>query len=381
MITILNGNRIDMLISVLSVSLEYPLQSLKLLGPEQTYRNLVYDSISSGQAYCNAETGEIYQGKLFTVSGKVPNRTIRFYKKGLQVLNWFDAYDAYLENSFSHKLPSVESKVKRNHSVAEVLAVMARSAVEYRPQALPNLDINVWKQRLPNKPVFYTSRQLKRFYYECNKELIYTRLSGGLFFGKEFYSIYNTRKEIINWDNSSESKAKVMVKTLAEMNTMATDRESAIIFGDSMDVMQRTIEALGVDKRRKKQTVPQLDKVYRNVYYIPLTEDGIRQFRFFLVDNWQEKILTGLYQPSERSYNTGHFEYDAFVDGVYSFSFLDGNVARLLRFKGETLLKNRKFEVLCFDFQEEFLRKLLNERVMIYSVSMEDVEKTLNLKE
>ena len=60
MITLFDGNRIDMLISVLSVSMEYPMQSLKLLGPEQTYRNLVYDSLSPGQSYCNAETGEVY---------------------------------------------------------------------------------------------------------------------------------------------------------------------------------------------------------------------------------------------------------------------------------------------------------------------------------
>ena len=43
--------------------------------------------------------------------------------------------------------------------------------------------------------------------------------------------------------------------------------------------------------------------------------------------------------------------------------------------------KTRQTEVLCFDFQEEFLRNFLDERVMIYPVSMEDVEKTLKLKE
>ena len=42
MITVLNGNRIDMLISLISVATEYPVQSLKLLGSEQAYRNLVY---------------------------------------------------------------------------------------------------------------------------------------------------------------------------------------------------------------------------------------------------------------------------------------------------------------------------------------------------
>ena len=67
---------------------------------------------------------------------------------------------------------------------------------------------------------------------------------------------------------------------------------------------------------------------------------------------------------------------------IASFTdFLDGNIARLIRFKNVTDRKTRQTEVLCFDFQEEFLRNFLDERVMIYPVSMEDVEKTLKLKE
>ena len=381
MVTLFDGNRIDMLISVLSVSMEYPMQSLKLLGPEQTYRNLVYDSISPGQAYCNAETGEVYEGKLFTVSGRVPNRTIRFYKKGLEVLKWNDSFEAYLQTSSGHKISGNLSKVKRNHAVAEVLAVMARCAVEFRPQALPNLRMDEWGNRLPNKPLFYTSRQLKRFADNDGKETIYTRLIGALFIGSEYYSVYNARKEVLRWDNNSESKANVMLMKLAKMNTMATEQRTAIVFGESMETMEKTLEEMSEEKRTKKQTAPVVEKSYRDLYYIPLTEKGIRMFRMFLVPDWREKILSGLYKSSERSYNKGHFEYDALVDGVYSFSFLDGNIARLIRFKNVTDRKTRQTEVLCFDFQEEFLRNFLDERVMIYPVSMEDVEKTLKLKE
>ena len=81
-----------------------------------------------------------------------------------------------LQISSGHKISGNLSKVKRNHAVAEVLAVMARCAVEFRPQALPNLRMDEWGNRLPNKPLFYTSRQLKRFADNDGKETIYTRL-------------------------------------------------------------------------------------------------------------------------------------------------------------------------------------------------------------
>ena len=380
MITVLNGNRIDMLISVLSVATEYPVQSLKLLGSEQAYRNLVY-ALTGEQAFVNSDTGEVLQTKLCTISGKVPNRTIRFYKKGLEVLKWFGSYEGYMEYSFGHNLPSFDISVRRNHCIAETLAVMARCAVEYRPQALPKLLADKWGQRLPDSPVFYTSKYLKHQYQNNTKETIYTRLVGAIFFGHEYYCVYNARKEFINWDTNSETKSKVMVEEIAGMNTMAKDMSSAIIFGESMDVMKRNLEELRKEENMKKQNAPYLNKVYQNVHYVPLTEEGIRQFRIFLVHGWQEKILSALYSKSERSYGKGYFDYDAIVDGVYSFSFLDGNIIRLLKFMKEMYRKDKQFEVLCFDFQEDFLRRFLDERVMIYPVAMEDVEQALNMEE
>lgn len=380
MITVLNGNRIDLLIAVLSVATEYPVQSLKLLGPEQTYRNLVY-ALTGEQDLVNAETGEVLQTKLCTISGKIPNRTIRFYKKGLELLKWFGLYEWYMEYSFGHNLPSFDISVRRNHCIAETLAVMARSAVEFRPQALPRLQADKWGQRLPNSPVFYTSKYIKHLYQNNTKETIYTRLVGALYFGNEYYCVYNTRKEFFNWDTNSESKTKVMVKEIAGMNTMTKDMSSAIIFGESMEVMKRNLEELRKEENIKKQNSPYLDKVYRNVHFIPLTEEGIRQFRIFLVYNWQEKILSALYPDSERSFGKGYFDYDALVDGVYSFSFLDANIVRLLKFMKEMNRQDKQFEILCFDFQEEFLRSFLDERIMIYPVAMEDVEKALKIKE
>ena len=162
---------------------------------------------------------------------------------------------------------------------------------------------------------------------------------------------------------------------------MAKDMSSAIIFGESMDVMKRCLEELRKEENIKKQNAPFLNKVYQNVHYIPLTEEGIRQFKIFLVHNWQEKILSALYQDFERSYGKGYFDYDAIVDGVYSFSFLDGNIVKLLKFMKEMNRKEKQFEILCFDFQEEFLRHFLDERVMIYPVAMEDVENALKIKE
>lgn len=81
----------------------------------------------------NSDTGEVLKTKLCTISGKVPNRTIRFYKKGLKVLKWFGFYERYMEYSLGHNLPSSDISVRRNHCIAETLAVMGRSSVEYTP--------------------------------------------------------------------------------------------------------------------------------------------------------------------------------------------------------------------------------------------------------
>ena len=84
-----------------------------------------------------------------------------------------------------------------------------------------------------------------------------------------------------------------------------------------------------------------------------------------------------MFDPEERSYNRGAFEYDAYIDGVYIYSHLDSDIARLIRFKPYAVSHSKNCEVLCFHHQMPFLRKYLGQDVKLKLIDINSVEDEL----
>lgn len=84
-----------------------------------------------------------------------------------------------------------------------------------------------------------------------------------------------------------------------------------------------------------------------------------------------------MFEPDIRSFDKGLFEYDACVDGVYILSHLDGDIARLIRFREAIQTQNGQFEILCFPHQTHFLREYMGQTVNIKTIDMDSVEAEL----
>lgn len=82
-----------------------------------------------------------------------------------------------------------------------------------------------------------------------------------------------------------------------------------------------------------------------------MNEFGARQFKIFNIHNRKEKLLKALFKPETRSYDKGSFEYDALVDDIFKYSFLDGDIARLVRIKMVVDDGDKKNEIMCFPHQ------------------------------
>ena len=72
-------------------------------------------------------------------------------------------------------------------------------------------------------------------------------------------------------------------------------------------------------------------------------------------------------------------EYDACVNGVYIFSHLDGDLARLIRFREAVDIRGGPFEALCFPDQVNLLREYLAPDIRLKTISMDLVEAELGL--
>lgn len=370
MIHIRPGSQTQALITLLSVVGEFPTRSLHLLGNERVYKALVH-RLTSPETFRNSLTGEEMTVRLLTVTGKASGKTVRFYKGALPILEWVGGKEYYLSAFWNHKFPGDAAHKERNHRVAEAVAMCMRAGVAYRPYLLPVLQNREIRSVIPNDPVFYPAKDIKRIGEEEINKTMFTRLTGALYAGGTCYGVYNTRNAVMKWRGKGEFKAMQHLVDISRLNAGISCVDSAILFGESERVALDTL--LLSDKMDFR-----FDSVYRHVHFIPLNEFGIRLLTLMLASDWNAQLLDLLFDPDTRSYNKGVFEYDAFVDGVYVLSHLDGDIARLIRFRDSVHTRSGRFEVLCYPVQVPFLREYLGAHVSIKTIDIGSVEAELS---
>ena len=365
------GSQVWQLITLLSIVGEYPLGSRHLLGNKAVLKNLVH-KLNRPQTFCNTETGDTMTCRLLSVSGDDRNRNIRLCKVALPILEWISPEcQSYHLNSFrKHNFSSSVSHRERNHRIGEVVTMCMRAGIEARPFLLPELQNEAFVHVIPSEAVMYPSKDLKRLSEEEMSKTSFTRMVGALFACGTCYAMYNTRSATMKWSGKGEFKARDSLRDLSNMNSEISIVNSAILLGQSGTVALNTI--VESDKSQKQEF--RFDSVYDHIYFIPLNEDGIRQLRLLTVPDWKEKILNLLFDPEERSYNRGRFEYDAIVDDVYIYSYLDADIARLMRLHETLSAQKRDVVVLCFAYQVAFLREYFGPLVELKVIDFDTVE-------
>lgn len=348
------------LIELLAVTGEFPVSSLYLFGSQRTMRELV-SRMTEIQQYRNTETGETVTCRLLTLSGKGRNKAVRLLKSGFQILDWFGAREYYEAIWREHNLPSDVSHREPRFRYAEAALMLIRAGVEVRPWRLPPLQTELGRPLLPDWASFYSSRELKNLQDGELRKIQYVRMSGAVLSRFGGMTVYNTRDAVLKWNGDGEFKASLRMSELARFNTRAKSVNSAILFGKSEDVALRTIEALQKSRRYDIR----FNSVYRLIHFVPLCEDGIDQLRLLLLPDWNERLLSVMFYPEHRSYNTGCFAYDAFVDGVYVFEFFDGDIARLEHFRQGIEDTDLRCRVCCFPFQVSLVKLVLGDRIEI----------------
>lgn len=374
MIHVKPGSQVHQLITLLSFVGEYPAASVHLIGKERVYKALIH-KLTTPQTFRNSQTGDEMTCRLLTISGRSFYKSIRLYKAALPILEWIhpDAYGYYMNAFWNHRFPGDASHRDRNHRVAEAAALCMRSGIEVRPYLLPKLQNQMQCMAIPDSPVFYLAKDLKKVgTVEMNKTS-FTRMTGAVFSSGNCYAVYNTRDAAMKWSGMGEFKALHSLIEIGRLNAGVTRVDSAILFGESGSAALRTL--VESDKSRRMEF--RFDSVYRHIHFIAMDCFGIRQLRILSVPDWKEKLLDLLFEPEVRSYDKGLFEYDACVNGVYIFSHLDGDLARLIRFREAVESQTGSFEVLCFPHQMPFLREYLGQLVRYKTIDMDSVEAEL----
>lgn len=375
MITIRPGSHVEKLILLLSVVGEYPVYSCDLLGSRRSWRRLI-DELTQRQEFRFPELETRYTCRLLKIRGKGRMKTVRFQRAGLPVLKQLNpgAYQYYMDSFYQHQIPGNARTIERHHRVAESTLMCLRAGVEARPLRLPTLQNEKIMKIVLDRASFYHAREVKQLDPAELNKTCFSSMTGLLFYPGGCYAVYNSRYTKMQWNGMGENKVRINAQTVTKMNAGIGELRSAIQFGMDYSTALGTIEDAVQNKRRANP----FHEIYYHFHFVPLNEFGIRLLRILTFPDGNEQMLNLLFRPTERFYNQGLREYDARVNGVYVFSHLDGDLARLMRFRDELRDSKGKTEVLCFTEQVPFLREYLGDRVSLKAIGMNLVEADLS---
>ena len=368
-------NRLYKLIAILSITGEYPMCSMELFGNKREYKKIV-SKLTSVQTIRNADTKEEMTCKILNVSGKGRLKTIRLNKSAMGILEWIDkgVLDYYMAAFNGHKFSGDEGHIRRNHRVAESVCLCMTAGVIVMPYNLYKLQNKEIRRTLPDSPSFYPARDIKRIGGNEMNKTMFTRLTGALFSYGRCYAVYNSRESVMKWSGMGEIKTVNNLMEICRYNSNIKTVDAAILMGESYEAAITTI--MESDKNRRYEY--RFDSIYNHIYFVPLNEYGIRQLKIMLLPDWNEKLSDLLFgdayvRPEERT-----FEYDAFIDNKYIFSFLDGDIARLIRFREYVESdKSRKYELVCYVHQLEDVKRYMKDYCLYKMISIEKVENSL----
>jgi len=365
MVTVQAGSHVYQLLQLLAVSVEIPASLLHLLGSERSIKDLVH-KMESAQDIRFPPNESVLHTKLLSVSGQREKRNIRLTKNALPLLDGLHsgALEYYLRVSKNHQLSGGYYHIDRSHRVGEAIAMTMMAGLEFRPYILPQLQNKV-KNPIPfPKPSFYIARDFKENGYDEMDKTTFTRIVGAIFYPGGCYAVYNTRNAVMKWSGAGEFKVSALLTDLARRNAGLGEVDSALLFGNSPAVALQTV----LESTRSRKSSSGMDSIYRQVHFVPLNADGIKLLQVLTLPDWNERILDAFFETDQRPKGFSSFEYDARINGVYVFSHLDADLARLIRFREGLRLEvetKNQFEVLCYTWQREFLKSYLGDRVKL----------------
>lgn len=374
MICIRSGCKVYKIITTLAVCGEFPFSSLEMFGRWQDYAKIIVKSTKS-QVVRNTHTEtNLKVARLLTVSGKRNNRTIRLSRFSAPVLDWFGLKN-YYETNFNDNFSSGKTHINRRQRVAESFVAFMRAGIESRPFKLPELNYRVIEPVIKS-PSFFVAKEIKRVWGNDQKKIKYSRFVGLYCSENEGYVVYNSQSSVMKWMGRDEFRSKENIERVVRLNSAIQEIDTAILLGKDYNIASSTLKNLAANRRKEFR----FDGVFEHILFIPLSDCGIRQLAITQCAGWREKILDALFESEDRSYNRGAFEYDAKVNGVYVLSFLDGDIVRLAKFRNETLDDDdRKFEVVCYPFQTDFLCDYLGKDVKLTEIELDAVERALEV--
>lgn len=377
MIHIRPGVYVYELLQLLSAAGEFPYSSLQILSPSRSLLDTVH-KLSQWQDFQVEWSGKQYHARMLSVSGKRGSKNLRLHRSALPLLDGLhpELLAHYLGAFRSHAFSGKRSDIERNHRVGETIAMMMAAGATAQPCLLPPLQAERIELTLGDTPCYYPSRLVKKLDgSDSMNKTGFTRLTGLLLRRGLGYAVYNTRSSVMKWHGAGELKAMLQCDELSRRNAGVDALTGAILFGADGATALATL----LESGKGRTLDSRFDRVYQHIHFVPISGDGKRLLRLLMLPGLQERLRTLLFPPELIAFGRADCDCDAYTDGKYILSHLDGDIARLVRFRLAAYEdRTHRYELLCYPWQLGYAQPYLGERIEPRCIAMDAVERALS---
>lgn len=276
----------------------------------------------------------------------------------------------------------IKSEITRRlrlHRIAEATITMLSAGVAVFRDEKPEVFSPEWASPYQGirieAPAFYNSREIKELGTVFVK-IRGARAVGVLLTEETAFVTYNLGDSLMKWEYKAEMRTKALMKTVLCRDRLAgqygPDDIQGLLFGNSMELAFELLSNSG----GKNYFI--LDGNYEDFFY--LTNDRYGETLLKLLceaernDELREILQSGL-EESRPGWNIEHDAIDEDGNPVL-FAYLC-NLPRLMRFYTAIRLQGLTGTVICFDFQEEVLRRYCSEGVRFQIVNFEKMKRRI----
>ena len=264
--------------------------------------------------------------------------------------------------------------------MAEVLVTMLGAGVVSFPWEKPNLALNEILEL--DRPTYYSAVEVKGIGLQGNK-IRGSRATGLLLTDDAVTTVYNIGStEEVRWDYRAEMRLKAFAQIELMQNRLALPYQDeqlrAIVFAADM----RQLAVLMDNTRQLKSGFFAFSGDYQHFHFLTNDRKGETILRL-LCDSGRKSVLDGvLSEDLAPAVPDWQAENDGFTaDGLPVLFGYTCDMPRIRRFDNALDTHGLRGTLICFDFQEQALRKVCGDRITLQSLDFEAVEALLKEQE
>lgn len=349
----------DLLLTLTAISGEFPTALVSRLPGGDTYKESVVKHLK--------------REKLLRTYYRDSLRGLRLTAcaKKLLLADRPERFQPHLTGNSETNAPKSEVPRRlRLHRMAEVLVTMMNTGAAIFPWD----KLDLFCPAPPGTchpidgPAYYSSREVKEMGPQAMK-IRGSRAAGILITDGGIFAAYNTGSFLMKWEYKAELRLKALLQTEVCHQRLPVQFLSAeisgLVFGTGMEPLYLLMAA----DRGSTRNYFVLDGSYDHFYYLPSDHRG-EVILQLLSHPGLRADLDGVLSENLYANRPGWLiENDAMEENEVPVLFAyTCDMPRIQRFDTALELHGRKGTLICFDFQEEMLRRICGQQVTIQSI-------------